>query len=212
MLGVGFIMKNLSSLVAFGDSITGGYGVSEKDRWTAVLEGSLPGFGIHNAGVNGNTSREGLARFDKDVNPHLPAIVLVIFGGNDPINDPARKVDMYEFRENIRDIVCLVERSKGTCILGTFPPIINEQHFTSDDPYFTERGGLDAVVASYRAITREIAIEMRLPLFDLERGACRWMAQYGSDAIILDDGVHWTEFAHRLASLEIAGCVKGMLQ
>ena len=188
------------SVVAFGDSITRGYGVADSSGWVSLLQRRFSSVTVVNAGGNGNTSREGLARFENDVAPWLPATVIVIFGGNDPVNEEARKVGLEEFRENLLEIVRRIGAVGGQCLLGTFPSIVSVLHSTATDPYFILRGGLDAEVENYRVVVREIAEKERLPLWDLDRQVRGWMAQYGNEAIIAADGIHWTELTNEMAA------------
>ena len=192
------------SVVAFGDSITRGYGVADSSGWVSLLQRRFCSVTVVNAGGNGNTSREGLARFEKDVAPWLPATVIVIFGGNDPVNEEARRVGLEEFRENLLEIVHRVGAAGGQCLLGTFPSIVSAHHSTATDPYFILRGGLDAEVENYRVVVREIAEKERLPLWDLDRQVRGWMAQYGNEAIIAADGIHWTELTNEMAANAVA--------
>lgn len=192
------------SLIAFGDSITRGYGVADSAGWVSLLQQRFPALKVINAGGNGNTSREGVARFETDVVPWLPATVIVIFGGNDPVNEEARKVGLNEFRENLLEIVRRVGSAGGHCILGTFPSILSAHHATATDPYFMLRGGLDAEVESYRMVVRDIAEKKRLPLWDLDRQVRGWMTRYGNEAIIAADGIHWTELTNKMATNAVA--------
>ena len=70
--------------VAFGDSLTEGYGANEGNSYPAALSRSL-GVPIVNAGVSGDTSADGLKRLDAVARQH-PRVVLLCFGGNDALN------------------------------------------------------------------------------------------------------------------------------
>ena len=55
-------------IVAFGDSITQGYGVDPEQCWLKYLGKKLGNtFDLINAGVGGNSAREAMARYEKDV-------------------------------------------------------------------------------------------------------------------------------------------------
>ena len=77
--------RNSTSLpvVAFGDSITLAKRQEPEARWAALVETDLrqrageSTVRVVNAGVGGNTSREGLARIDADVLAHAPDLVPV---------------------------------------------------------------------------------------------------------------------------------------
>jgi acyl-CoA thioesterase-1 len=70
--------------VAFGDSLTEGFGASEGREYPAVLSASL-GFPIRNFGHAGETSKDGLNRIEEVAALH-PRVVLLCFGGNDALN------------------------------------------------------------------------------------------------------------------------------
>ena len=73
-------------VVALGDSLTAGYGLSEKDGFVPRLQAALAAKGIaatvQNAGVSGDTASDGLARLDWSV-PEGADAVLVELGAND---------------------------------------------------------------------------------------------------------------------------------
>ncbi len=73
-------------IVAFGDSNTAGFRVTNEHAYPAQLERALRAKGydvrILNSGVSGNTSSMGLARIDKAVPPGT-RIAIVYFGRND---------------------------------------------------------------------------------------------------------------------------------
>lgn len=73
-------------IVAFGDSLTAGYGLADKDGFVPRLQAALAKNGIAadvaNAGVSGNTASDGLARLDWSV-PQGTDAVIVELGAND---------------------------------------------------------------------------------------------------------------------------------
>jgi acyl-CoA thioesterase I len=91
-------------IVAFGDSNTAGFRVTNDDAYPAQLERVLRAKGhdvrVLNSGVSGNTSSMGLARIDKAVPPGT-RIAIVYFGRN----DVRWGVEPGKFRANIEGIV-----------------------------------------------------------------------------------------------------------
>jgi acyl-CoA thioesterase I len=75
---------NGKAWVAFGDSLTSGYGASEGSDYPTVL-GTRLGVAIQNFGTPGATSQDGLAKVD-DVLQANPKVVLLCFGGNDTLS------------------------------------------------------------------------------------------------------------------------------
>ena len=74
--------------LCFGDSICYGYGVDPGESWVGMLRtrcAALPGGGpeIVNAGVNGDTTEDGLRRMRRDVEARRPDLLYIQFGLND---------------------------------------------------------------------------------------------------------------------------------
>ena len=82
------------TLVAFGDSLTQGYGLPQADGFVPQLQTWLAQNGadvtVINAGVSGDTTAGGLARMDWTLTPDVDAMILNL-GGNDLLRgiDPA---------------------------------------------------------------------------------------------------------------------------
>lgn len=92
------------TILAFGDSLTAGFGVDDADSYPAQLEGRLRADGydaeVINGGISGETSSAALARVDWMLATR-PDIVIVETGANDAL----RGVDLELTRENIFQIV-----------------------------------------------------------------------------------------------------------
>jgi acyl-CoA thioesterase-1 len=114
---------NRPVIVAFGDSLTAGYGTDAGDSYPDFLEKDLNSKGFHyhvvNAGVSGNTTKDGLDRLD-DVIALRPALVIVAFGGNDGL----RGLPIDGTRKNLDQIVSTLQHAGIKVVLGgiTLPP------------------------------------------------------------------------------------------
>ena len=109
-------VKNLDraagkNIIAFGDSITEGFGVGREQAWPAVLSG-LIGLPVVNAGVSGDMTQSALARLEKDVLTQDPGIVIVGLGGNDFL----RQVSKEETERNLREIIARIQ-DKGAAVV-----------------------------------------------------------------------------------------------
>lgn len=92
-------------VLAFGDSLTAGYGLPAKDSYPAQLEQLLSKEGykisITNAGVSGDTSAQGLRRVDWALKQSQYDIVLLCLGANDGL----RQLPVKEMEENLIKII-----------------------------------------------------------------------------------------------------------
>jgi acyl-CoA thioesterase I len=110
-------------IVAFGDSLTAGYGTDAGNSYPDFLEKDLTTNGFHyhvvNAGISGNTTKDGLDRLG-DVLALKPAVVIVAFGGNDGL----RGLPIDSTRRNLDQIVSKLQRAGIKIVLGgiTLPP------------------------------------------------------------------------------------------
>ena len=113
------------NIVCFGDSITHAAGFAEKDRWPTVLQNTLetwrPGmYAVYNRGIGGNTTAQGYDRFEADILPLLPGLLLLEFGFNDAnVRDWAQKprVGLQEFVANIQEFCRIATRHGGRPVL-----------------------------------------------------------------------------------------------
>ncbi|MDD5568078.1 MAG: GDSL-type esterase/lipase family protein [Candidatus Omnitrophica bacterium] len=103
-------IKNINSkgknIICFGDSITFGYGVASGEDYPASLRKILSDTVVINAGVDGDTSVEGLNRINADVLEKNPRLVLIEFTGNDFL----KKVPMENTIKNIRKMIEEIQR------------------------------------------------------------------------------------------------------
>jgi acyl-CoA thioesterase-1 len=103
------------NIVAFGDSSTAGYLVPRRDAYPAQLQLALRKKGynvvVKNAGVSGDTTANGLRRFDDAIDPGTD-IALVEFGTNDlRLGIPAERM-----RANLNELIGAL-RARGVQVL-----------------------------------------------------------------------------------------------
>jgi acyl-CoA thioesterase-1 len=114
---------NRPVIVAFGDSLTAGYGTDTGNSYPDFLEQDLNARGYHyhvvNAGISGNTTKDGVERID-DVLALKPVLVIVAFGGNDGL----RGLPIESTRRNLDQIVTTLQQAGIKVVLGgiTLPP------------------------------------------------------------------------------------------
>lgn len=93
-------------IVAFGDSLTEGFGAEAGHSYPDYLS-QLLGREVINHGVSGETAGDALKRLDRDILQIKPAMVLVCLGGNDLL----RRIDATKTFASLREIV---DRSQAT--------------------------------------------------------------------------------------------------
>lgn len=111
-------------IIALGDSLTQGYGLSAELGFTAQLEQWLhangaPDVTIVNAGVSGDTTAGGNARFEWSLAEGGDAVIVEL-GGNDLL----RAIDPTSSRKNLRGILAkAVERDLPVLLTGMKAPL-----------------------------------------------------------------------------------------
>jgi acyl-CoA thioesterase-1 len=97
-------------IVAFGDSLTAGLGVTPEDSYPARLQARLRSEGyayrVVNAGASGDTTAGGLRRVDWALK-NRPEIVIVALGANDAL----RGQDLASVRANLDAIVARFQKT-----------------------------------------------------------------------------------------------------
>jgi lysophospholipase L1-like esterase len=101
--------------IAFGDSLTAGYGAEEGGSYPEQLSKIL-GRKIVNAGRSGDTTADGLGRME-EVAAAKPAVVLLCFGGNDSLRRRSRE-------ETFANLAAIIDRLHAE---GTFVVLIGIQ-------------------------------------------------------------------------------------
>ena len=87
ILGLTPMAAMAASIVVIGDSISAGYGIDAGQGWVNLLQKKFNppqgGYVISNESISGDTSAGGLARIDRILARHKPAIVILELGAND---------------------------------------------------------------------------------------------------------------------------------
>jgi acyl-CoA thioesterase-1 len=103
-------------IVAFGDSLTAGYGVAPDQSYPALLESRLRAEGyryrVINAGVSGDTTAGGLRRVDWALRSR-PDIVLLELGANDAL----RGLDLGQVRSNLDAMITRFQAAGARVLL-----------------------------------------------------------------------------------------------
>ncbi len=116
-------------IVAFGDSLTAGLGVSPEQTYPAQLQKQLDTLGLHyqvlNAGVSGDTTAGGLRRVSW-VLAGKPSVVILELGGNDGL----RGLSLPETRSHLDAIIKRLKEAQVQVILAgmKLPPNYGEEY------------------------------------------------------------------------------------
>src|SRR5205823_11906760 len=106
-----------TAILAFGDSITAGFGLPQQEAFPARLEAKLraDGLAVHvvNAGNSGDTTADGLGRLDWAL-AEKPDIVILELGANDAL----RGLDPAVVRANLDTMIEKVRASGAKVLLA----------------------------------------------------------------------------------------------
>ncbi len=169
-----------SRLVAFGDSLTAGFGLPALAAFPAVLERVLRAEGyavaITNAGVSGDTASGGLARLDWSVGDGTDGVILAL-GANDMLRgiDPAvtkAALDAILVRLSERRIAVLIVGMKASPSLGK----AYKARFDAIYPALAEKFGAPLYPFLLEGIADEPGLKLSDGLHPNEAGIARIVA------------------------------------
>ena len=119
-----------TKILAFGDSLTAGYGVSKEQSYPAVLS-TLLRADVFNQGVSGEFSEQGLARLEGLLETYKPHILVLCHGANDIL----RKKDLVKTKENLLKMVQMA-KAKGVYVLLVGVPTYEILSFKTASLYY----------------------------------------------------------------------------
>lgn len=105
-------------ILAFGDSLTFGYGAEASQSYPAYLS-KLLGVDVINEGVNGELSREGVARLPLLLEQYRPDLVILCHGGNDIL----QKKSLEQLQRNVEKMAVLAQQSGSDVLLVGVPDL-----------------------------------------------------------------------------------------
>jgi acyl-CoA thioesterase-1 len=182
--------QSIPVIVAFGDSLTSGPGLTPAQTYPALLQQRIANEGreyrVINAGVSGDTTTEALDRFDRALVAGTRILILAI-GINDGLQGvPVATVD--------RNLATMIERAqaRGISVLlcgMEAPPL----------------GGLGYTIEFHRMFTR-LADRYKVPLVPFFL-----IGILGNDQFDLNDGLHPNAAGHKVIADTIWPYLRPML-
>jgi len=167
-----------SIVLALGDSLTEGAGVTREEAWPYLLA-SRTGWVVINGGISGDTSEGALLRLPSLLEERKPVLVLVALGGNDML----RHLPEQETVANLEKIITLIKAlgAKPVLLATPQPSIAGAvfQHLSAADFY------------------RKVADAQKVPLIK------NAIAEVISDPQLKGDPLHPNAAGHALLSAKI---------
>lgn len=174
-----------SKVLALGDSLTEGAGVTPEEAWPNLLA-KRTGWVVINGGVSGDTSGGALHRLPALLEEHKPILVLVGLGGNDML----RQIPQEETIANLGQIIAMIKaHGAKPVLLATPKPSIAGavfQHLSAADFY------------------RRVADEQRVPMIEDA------IAEVLSDPQMKGDPLHPNAAGHAKLSQKIFDALKSI--
>ncbi|MCF6313149.1 MAG: arylesterase [Verrucomicrobiales bacterium] len=109
-------LNDSSVVLAFGDSLTFGYGASEDSSYPVVLA-KLIGVQVVNAGVPGEDSSAALRRLPASLEAHQADLVILCTGGNDML----QKQSQAKLKSNLTAMVDLIQQAGADVMIVAVP-------------------------------------------------------------------------------------------
>ena len=178
-------------ILCFGDSLTAGFGTDIGQSYPDDLQRQLDADGYHyhvvNAGISGNTTKDGLDRIHLVLARH-PQLVVVEFGGNDGL----RGLPLEQTQANLSGIIDQLQKAGAKVVLAgiTLPPDYGPDYIKKFD-------------AMYPALAKQYRI--RLLPFILKD-------VYGIPGDMQADDTHATAQGNKQVALNVEDLLKPLLK
>lgn len=105
-----------ATIVAFGDSLTFGTGARKNESYPALLS-KLIHYRVINAGIPGETTKQGLKRLPRILKKYQPNLVIVCLGGNDTL----RRIKPEQTEKNLQNIITKIKATGADVVLLGVP-------------------------------------------------------------------------------------------
>ncbi|TKB45117.1 GDSL-type esterase/lipase family protein [Thalassotalea mangrovi] len=109
-------LGNDATILAFGDSLTSGKGVSNEHSYPSVLQ-QMTGINVVNGGVSGEVTSEGLARLPEYLDAYPVDLLILIEGGNDIL----KNMDLDQTHRNLDEMIQMAKKRGIDVVLFGIP-------------------------------------------------------------------------------------------
>jgi acyl-CoA thioesterase-1 len=182
---------NRKVLVAFGDSLTAGFGAPPGKSYPDFLQQEIDRKGypwrVVNQGTSGDTSTDGLARLPEALDLH-PQIVVLELGANDGL----RGIPIDRMRDNIEQMIQAFQKAGATVVLAgmTLPPNYGREY-----------------ISGFEATYRDLAKQYRLTIIPF------LLEGVGGHADLMQgDGLHPTAEGNRRVAANVMRTIQPLLK
>lgn len=207
--------RHLITIVLFGDSITEGQYVAPPSRWVDIVSADLQlryrdhplNLQLLVRGVSGETTRQALERFPRDVQVHMPDIVTLQFGLNDCncwlTDHGLPRVSEAAYRANL---VEMIGRARH---FGAREVILANNHTTLRHKPLLDGLTLEQRRRRYNEIVADVAAASEVTFCDIDSD----FAPLGAEAVAehllpYPDWLHLNAAGHRLYASRIGPFVE----
>lgn len=179
-------------LVAFGDSLTAGFGVDRQYSYPAYLQSLLDSedykYRVVNAGISGDTTAGGLTRVPNII-AMKPAIVILELGGNDGL----RGLTLKQTRENLEKAIQAFQSAGAKVVLAgiTLP-----RNYGPD------------YIGDFEQIYKDLAARYKLPFLPF---LLEGVARNGAENLMQADGIHARPAGNQIVAKNVLEVLKPAL-
>jgi len=184
------VSDNRPVIVAFGDSLSAGFGADPGQSYPDFVQKELDQHGypyrVVNAGISGDTTTDGLERIHT-VTALQPAVAILEFGGNDGL----RGLPVSTTRANLEQMILALEKAGAKVVLAgmTLPPNYGPEY-----------------IRSFEAVYKDLAKQYHLPLIPF-----LLLGVGGNPALMQRDGIHPTGEGNRIVAKNVMQVLEPLL-
>jgi acyl-CoA thioesterase-1 len=181
---------NRPAIVAFGDSLTAGFGADPGHSYPDFLQKEIDALGLRwrvvNAGVSGDTTTDGLARVG-EVLVYKPRIVILEFGGNDGL----RGLPVRTTHANLERMIVELRKAGAQIVLAgmTLPPNYGPDY-----------------IRSFEDVYKNLSAKYKLPLIPFLLNGVG-----GNPKLMQADGIHPTGAGNRIVAHNVMKVLEPLL-